>query len=380
MSDPPLPPLETLQLDPDGLIVWRLLLSAEATALNDPTPPKYQDNLVGVRLLGFFLKDFWDHQQQSYGLIPYKHLLVEIRSCFAVPNVTIGSAEEAQARHEKVYALGIQYCNHLLRVFRSDERPHTWSGDSSCSSLDKVRDMIVARIAEAPTTEADVKVQALARDGYRCMITGTHDFDACQDYPELDAQAHKTVPTECAHLFSESAQAGDKDPTYPASVFAILTMFGLGGVVTKLLDGRVNSLHDILAMSEHWRGLFYHFWFWLEKVPNQRNTYNVYGKNEGIFKIQPEPRRRVTFQVDPAIVAKCQATGIPMPALPSPALIAIRAACARVAHMSGAAEQFNQIFRDREETQCMADDGSTAGFLTSLLLQTVTPLVKAPTS
>lgn len=93
--------------------------------------------------------------------------------------------------------------------------------------------------------------------------------------------------------------------------------------------------------------------------------------------LQPKPYRRVVFQVDPAIVARCQAKGIPAPALPNPALIALRAACARVAHISGAVKLFDQIFRDREETRYMADDGSTADLLTSLLLQIQTPTLSA---
>ena len=53
--------------------------------------------------------------------------------------------------------------------------------------------------------------------------------------------------------------------------------------------------------------------------------------------------------------------------LPDPALIAIRAACARVVNLSGAAEQADQILRDMENTTVLAKDGSMADVLYSRL-------------
>lgn len=52
---------------------------------------------------------------------------------------------------------------------------------------------------------------------------------------------------------------------------------------------------------------------------------------------------------------------------PNPLLLALHAACARVAHMSGAAEYFNQIERDTEDMKVLASDGSSARLLSSLL-------------
>jgi hypothetical protein len=58
----------------------------------------------------------------------------------------------------------------------------------------------------------------------------------------------------------------------------------------------------------------------------------------------------VTFKVDPEVEAPCRVKNKPVPALPSPSLLAIRVAFSRVAHMAGAAEQADQILRDLEET------------------------------
>ena len=52
---------------------------------------------------------------------------------------------------------------------------------------------------------------------------------------------------------------------------------------------------------------------------------------------------------------------------PDPLLLGLHAACARVAHMSGAAELFYQIERDAEDTRVLAFDGSSAPLLSNLL-------------
>ena len=59
---------------------------------------------------------------------------------------------------------------------------------------------------------------------------------------------------------------------------------------------------------------------------------------------------------------------------PDPMLLGLHAACARVAHMSGAAEAFNEVERDLEDTRVLALDGSSAHLLDHLL----TPFVAIP--
>ena len=52
---------------------------------------------------------------------------------------------------------------------------------------------------------------------------------------------------------------------------------------------------------------------------------------------------------------------------PSPHLLALHGICARVAHMSGAAEFFDQLQRDAEEIKVLAFDGSSAPLLSNLI-------------
>ena len=67
------------------------------------------------------------------------------------------------------------------------------------------------------------------------------------------------------------------------------------------------------------------------------------------------------------MIRECEAKGDPIPALPNPDLIALHAACARVAHMSGAAEYLDRLERDAEEMTVLASDGSSAHLLHGLL-------------
>jgi len=363
-----LPSLSTVDIDHEGQSVYTSILSAEEAALKKaPTTPgpKYNDNLIGARVMGFLLLDLWRHQSHSFGLIPYKRLLTEISSC-----LRSGTEEKV---HAAIYDLGLFYRNHLLRVFRSDGGPvPSVSQHPSRPSMELVRERIIKDI-KTPSTKPDARKHALLRDGYRCPLTGAYDLESCDNHPELaaraDAEGATQTTLQCAHIFSESAQDGDK-ADYAASALAILKMFGLTDSAESLVGGNVNKHFNTFIMAGHLHYLFDHLKFWFEEIPGMPNTYNVCAHNPMFFvRVMGAPRRQVTFTVDPDVEAACKANGKPVPALPSPALLAIRAACSRVAHMAGAAEQVDQILRDLEQTPVMAEDGTTADLLTSRLLQ-----------
>ena len=105
---PPLP--KNVDLDPHGVSAWNMLLAAEEAALKiDTRSAKYMDELVGVRVVGFFLLDFYKHSNR-FGLIAYKRLLREVISCFRV------SVSDNEAIYKAIFDLGLSYRNHLIRV------------------------------------------------------------------------------------------------------------------------------------------------------------------------------------------------------------------------------------------------------------------------
>ena len=101
-----------VNLDPHRVSAWNMLLAAEEAALKKDTgtSSKYRNELVGVRILGFFLLDFYKHSYHQIGLIPYQRLLKEVISCFRV------SVNDNEAIFMAIYQLGLSYRNHLIRA------------------------------------------------------------------------------------------------------------------------------------------------------------------------------------------------------------------------------------------------------------------------
>ncbi|KAJ7687039.1 hypothetical protein B0H17DRAFT_1302369 [Mycena rosella] len=201
--------------DERGADVWTLLLDAETAAVVQTSQSKYKDALVGIRVLGHFLCDFWKnrHNLSIGGLRPYCQLICEINSCEATTGPT-ASPQEKAAGYQRLSDLGLWYRNHLMRVFRSNTGPVPGASASdhpSRPSLDAVRDAIVEKIKEADKTKKNVKQTALARDGFRCVVTGLHDDNLVTEFPDDFPPLVPTARTQGAHIFSESAQDGNKE-------------------------------------------------------------------------------------------------------------------------------------------------------------------------
>jgi len=104
-----LPSLETCRLPETVLSLWHALLQAENTALKDDscTNARYNNPLIGIRLLGFFLMDFWDHVDDGYlGSGPYACIVTEITLCLDKP--------DNKATYDALVGLGLMYRNLLL--------------------------------------------------------------------------------------------------------------------------------------------------------------------------------------------------------------------------------------------------------------------------
>ncbi|KAJ7463532.1 hypothetical protein B0H11DRAFT_1700536 [Mycena galericulata] len=364
----PLPPANEIGLDPDGVSAWHLLLSAERAALALPKPAKYQDKLIAVRLIAWLVKDVYEHRMSA----AYKSLIRQILSCNDV-SMALGPAQDLEQRHEKVFRVGIDLRNQLFRVFcsRTDRTPSP-SPHASRPSYGKHRADILESMAkvrpEEGRTHSQAKADALLRDGYRCIMTGLYDKVTLMNVPELnkksDDEGVDSVETEVAHLFSGTAQS---HPDYAASAMAILESFGLRSLVNKLQGKRVHNLFNVMTMSVALHKDFDQFLFWLEAVPGTEHTYTVVARHPPtFFKQVPKPPREVTFRIDPDAAQDAAANGIEL-FLPDPELMAIRAACARVAAMSGAADQLRLLKEDRDDAGTLTDSDSTIHLLDSLL-------------
>ncbi|KAJ6597186.1 hypothetical protein DFH09DRAFT_113574 [Mycena vulgaris] len=199
-----LPSLQNLDLDEEGCSLWPLILSAETEAPANRLYAKYNDDLAGARVLGFFVLDFWERRHQSLGIVPYTSLVREI-NC----NPSTKEREEPGAQHEIIYKLGLFYRNHLMYSVRT-EGHYPLCQNTLPPILGPGSRPNCSRDAGRSKTNSDAKKHALARDGYQCVLTGDYDFDSCTKYPELDAKSLATVQpathTQVAHIFLDLGQ------------------------------------------------------------------------------------------------------------------------------------------------------------------------------
>ena len=69
--------------------------------------------------------------------------------------------------------------------------------------------------------------------------------------------------------------------------------------------------------------------------------------------------------VYPSVTFRTERIDLP---LPSPDLLKLHAACAKVAHLSGAGELIDDIQRDMESTPVLNENGTSANLLSRALL------------
>ena len=92
------------------------------------------------------------------------------------------------------------------------------------------------------------------------------------------------------------------------------------------------------------------------------NRYRVYVTCSGWF---------TSLGIDPNNpVIQLTTTNVDLP-LPDPCLLRLHAACAKVAHLSGAGQIVDEILRDIEELNVLASDGGSAHVLTAALLNSL---------
>ncbi|KAJ7486005.1 hypothetical protein B0H11DRAFT_1721899 [Mycena galericulata] len=357
--------------DDDGISVWKTLLAAERIMIEESRASQLKSLLVGVRVVGHFLCEFWKAQGNSLigGRGPYDTLLKEIQSCGASPS-SPASRQELVASYTKISDLGIHYQKHLMRVFRQHGSLPKVSQHPSRPSMDTLMEDIVQQIKNADHSQLSVKRPALARDGFKCVVSGLIDNASYKAFPAAFPENSTTCKTQCSHIFSEAAQDGDNKVSFADDRyhFHCLSSFKTqyAGAAMAILKIGVNTLPNVVTMDSELHNMWDDLEFWFEEVIDQPNTYNVVAALSSFWTMVQRPKQQVTFTVDPKFAAKCKAEGV-TPELPSRGLLAIRAAVSRVAHMSGAAEQYEIIMQYRETSTVIAYDGGSAEYLQALV-------------
>ncbi|KAN0140517.1 hypothetical protein V8E53_001726 [Lactarius tabidus] len=265
--------------------------------------------------------------------------------------------------HAILSALGSTFLDCYIRPFKKYKgRTPKGSSHPSRPSFDKTKDEMLAAIKEAPKNHPAAKEQALIRDGYRCVVSGIYDSIADSEDSEEKLSITKAeikaaggkVFTECAltvpdsTYFNVTGSSDKKD--YSASVLAVLKRFGYD--VERMNGEKVHSLYNVMTMQKDAHDIFDRLELWFEETATP-NCYKV-RKPELFLPSKGE----VTFPTpDP----------VKLP-LPSPRLLATHAACAQVAHLSGAGEYVDRILEDMEEICVLAHDGTSSEVLHHALM------------
>ncbi|KAI0666036.1 hypothetical protein C8Q78DRAFT_985193 [Trametes maxima] len=223
-------------------------------------------------------------------------------------------------------------------------------------------------LQRAPRNHSSAKASALVRDNYRCMVTGVPDLDAVSLNLTLGAPDGNFAVTQCSHIFPDAlgnievGGSTTKRDTFQeheaATVWTILKRFGYGDICAELgsaaQGANLHRLENILTLDTRIHHIFDTLRMWFEAVEGQPNCYNI--------ELVPSMAR--PFFIPKRVQFVSHHPELP---LPSPRYLEVHAACCRIAHMSGAAEYLDLIYRHMEELQVLANNGASADVLTFAL-------------
>ncbi|KAF9220142.1 hypothetical protein BS17DRAFT_739680 [Gyrodon lividus] len=306
-----------------------------------------------------------DHRRLIYARI-LGYLILEGPSDYA----RVAVAQEViscEGDEEKLAACGKLYCDHYIRAFRKYKgRTPAPSSHPSRPSFDSRKALIMYMLKEAPQSHQNAKRKALVRDNFSCVVSGSVDLSVAMENAEVqqmvDARARPAVETHCAHIFAESTnenisgnREGSDKHQYAASMWAVMDRFGYKHLPSDLNGANIHRLENILTLESNIHNSFDRLNLWFEPTDTP-NTYNIRWKSDWLAL--PYARTTVTFT----------SSDLEKLPLPSPEYLQIHAACAKVAHLSGAGDYIDKILRDLEDIQVLSEDGASADVLEHALL------------
>ncbi|KAI9567170.1 hypothetical protein HD554DRAFT_2220399 [Boletus coccyginus] len=369
----PLPVLDSpriqelrLRESPGRYSAYDKILQAEQRAVGQE---QAREDVMSARIVGYLLLEF-HAQQDTLGDIPCDTL---------VKWVTSKPKDGAHDEHDVILNTGRLIRDKFIRLFRTSNVQYPPpSLHPSRPSFDTLEDMIkdsMERTGEDYQTSRK-KARTFrttpylpSHDGYRCMITGIVDKTSF---------LKTTFVIESAHILNESTMQGidpagtsgdraEAEARYASGPMAMLDSFGWSHLTEAFIrQGGVHEVWNLLSLQRDLHDEFDTLGLWFESTP-QLGRYKICVSNEGIEEyirrifVAPKPH------VDGApMVVEFTSKHAEAPP-PDPLLLALHATCARVAHMSGAAEFFDQLEWDAEATKVLAFDGSSASLLSNLM-------------
>jgi len=267
------------------------------------------------------------------------HLLREVPLKGDLANEITSCEDDAAIRK-----LSIFYRDRFLRVFKAIGGPTPAPSDHpSRPSFDVMQELnAVLQDKNVPRDHGQAKRLALIRDDNR-SISG--HFERGVPNPP----GYVTV-TNAAHIIPFCLNSNQDNSTRRDWSGGVLTVLErVGGIVPDDLHGDlINRLSNIITMNAEHHGCFDQLDWWMEPASSGDPHHYVVRYIQPILNLPSEVRFT---------------SSNPLLELPDPRFIAIHAACCRVAHLSGAAEYIEDIYRKTEMTYVLADNGSSAELL-----------------
>ncbi|KIM47226.1 hypothetical protein M413DRAFT_64063 [Hebeloma cylindrosporum] len=296
------------------------------------------NNLIYIRILGYLLH----HMPTDRGL---RNLIEEINSC---------------AEDSAILDVGNVYYGQFIWAFRANRNPNQTYFDSPLfdTSIDIVNDFS----DEAPQSHASatkkVVIQALLRDGYRCVVTKIHDSNSIIKYEIAKAKEsfdadpdQKLVFTSAAHIFPDITNSNTgKDEDNEWTMWAVMERFGYDTLPDDLNGSKIHRLENVMTLASDVHHYFDQLSIWFAATPGIPNRYRLESPYPQVLQMYPQ---HVTFTTpDP--------DNLPVP---SPDYLAIHATCAKVAHLSGAGERIDKFYQEMEDCTTLDSGGASAFML-----------------
>ncbi|KAI0661851.1 hypothetical protein C8Q70DRAFT_1052152 [Cubamyces menziesii] len=218
-------------------------------------------------------------------------------------------------------------------------------------------------LQRTPRNHTNAKASALVRDNYRCMVTGVPDLDAMSlnltsPTPDGNFARKRVVPPLYSWLSESLIEWKSLQEHEAATVWTILNRFGYEDISAELgsaaQGANLHRLENILTLDAKIHHLFNTLRMWFEAVEGQPNCYNI--------ELAPNMAR--PFFIPRRVQFVSHHPELP---LPSPRYLEVHAACCRIAHMSGAADYLDLIYRHMEELKVLANNGASADVLSFAL-------------
>ncbi|PGH07676.1 hypothetical protein GX51_01685 [Blastomyces parvus] len=233
----------------------------------------------------------------------------------------------------------------------------------------------VAATMDEPASRKDqrrLKKLCLERDGHRCLATGAIDINA--EIPEADTEY--VVPTDLCHIIPFSLRRWEKSEDYQITqIWATLKKLF---PQIQLRPEDVNDPTNLITLASPLHAAFYSFTLAFEPTVGRPSHVSQLADDTNCFVHQGEPnqyqilllgkRRNLLIQFlfrapqggpDGSRLVTFERHGGATIELPSPALLRMHSALAKILHASGMAKYIEDLVRGEEDIGCLAEGGTT---------------------